>query len=153
MTDATGGPQHEHALSGLNIGCLDERLPGREPGERQRGGLHVREPLGCPGELARRRGHVLGVGACFLGKARHSEDPVSRREPRDAPAECLDRPGDVPADRERRLTEEAAPRANLPVDRVDPGCVDADEHLGRRRFGPLHLDELEHLRPTDRLAA
>ena len=34
MTDAARGSQHEHALSRLDVRRLDERLPGRQPGER-----------------------------------------------------------------------------------------------------------------------
>ncbi len=105
MADATCGSQHEHALSGLNVGRLDQRLPRRQPGERKRGGLDVGEPLGYAGELARGRSHVLRVGGCFTGEARHSEDPVPHRESRGAEAQSLHRAGDVPADGERRLAE------------------------------------------------
>ena len=151
MADATGGSQHEHALSGLNVGCLHQRLPRRQSGERKRGGLDVGQPLGCAGELARGRSHVLRVGGCFTGEARHSEDPVSHGESRDAEAQSLHRAGDVPADGERRLAEEAAAQAHLPVHGVDAGGGHAHEHLRRRRLGLRSVDELEHLRPAERL--
>ena len=75
------------------------------------------------------------------------------REPRDAAAELLDHAGDVPADGERRLAEEAAARPHLPVDRVDAGGGHAHEHLGRAGLGPGDLDELEHLGPAERRLA
>ena len=152
VPDAAGGGEDQHALSGLDVGRLDERLPGRQPGERQRAGLDVAEPVRDPRELARGRGDVLGVGGRLAREARHPEDAVSGLEARHAAADLLDDAGDVPADRERRLAEEAAARPDLPVDRVDAGRAHADEHLGRARLGPRHLGELEHLGPAERRA-
>ena len=151
MAHATCGSQHEHALSGLNVGCLHQRLPRRQSGERERGGLDVGQPLGYAGKLARGRSHVLRVRGCFTGEARHSEDPVPHRESRDAEAQSLHRAGDVPADGERRLAEEAAAQAHLPVHGVDTGGGHAHEHLRRRRLRLRSVDELEHLRPAERL--
>ena len=151
MPDATGGPEHEHALSGLNVGCLDERLPGRQPGEWKRGGFDVRQSLGRDRELARRRRHVLRIGGSLTGESRHPEDPIAHRESRDAAAQSLHCAGDIPADGERRLAKEAASKAHLPVHGIDPRGGHAHEHLGRRRRGPVDFHDLEHLRPAERV--
>ena len=152
VPDAAGGGEDQDALTRPDVRGLDERLPGREPGERQRAGLDVVQPVRDPRELARRRGDVLGVRGRLAREARHAEDAVSGREPRHSVADLLDDAGDVPADRERRLAEEAAARAHLPVDRVDAGGRTRTSTSVGVGLGPRGLDELEHLGPAERRA-
>ena len=53
MTNAAGGSLDEDATARRDGGGVDERLPGDEGAEGQRGRLDVAEVVGCPGELAR----------------------------------------------------------------------------------------------------
>ncbi len=103
------------------------------------------------GEVARRRRHVLGVGAGLAREPRHPEDLVADREAGDAAADRGDHAGDVPAEPDRRLAEhpgDALARPGLEVDRVDPGGVDPHLDLGRDRLGRRHLLDRQHLRPA-----
>src|SRR5262245_3200628 len=61
VPDPSGGGEDQHPVARLHAGGLDERLPGREPGERERTGLDVAEPVGDPGALPRGARSVLGV--------------------------------------------------------------------------------------------
>ncbi len=153
MADSAGRAEDQDAIAGADLRRLDERLPGGQPGERQRRGLDVVERLRRPGKLAGRRRHVLRVRSRLTREARHPEHPITGREPGHAEAHGLDGAGDVPANGEWRLPEKRAASAGLPVDRVDAGRGNAHEHLGRPRLRPWHVDELEHLRPTEHLLA
>jgi len=153
MSDSTRRGENEDALTRLNVRGLDQRLPGREPRERDCPRPDVVQGVRDQRELARRRGDVLGVRSGLAREAGHPEDPVSDGEPRHAVAELLDDAGDVPADRERRLSEKAASRTNLPVDRVDPGRHRAYENLRRRGPRPGDLDQLEHPGAAERVLA
>ena len=68
------------------------------------------------------------------------EHAITDRNRGDAEADLFDDPGHVPAEHERRLTENAGHSVSftgLPVDRIDPRRVHPHEHLGgqRRRHG------------------
>ena len=53
VPDPAGRGEDEDALTRLDVRGLDERLPGREPGERERAPHSTSSrPLGDPGELA-----------------------------------------------------------------------------------------------------
>ena len=52
MPDPARGREDEDAGAGADAGRLDERLPGGEARERERGGLLVGQAIGDPGELA-----------------------------------------------------------------------------------------------------
>jgi hypothetical protein len=146
MSDAARGAEDQDVVAGPDAGRFDERLPGREPGQRKGAGFDVAELVWGPRELARGRGDVLGVSGRLLGKARHPEDPVSGLEPSHAAAEGLDHAADVPTDREGRLAEGPAALARLPVDRVDTSRTHSDEHLRRAWLGPRSLGQLQDVR-------
>jgi DNA-binding HxlR family transcriptional regulator len=148
VPDPTGRRVHEHRPPGRHLRRVDQRLPGRQRGQRQRGGLDVGQRVRGAGELARGRRDVLGVSAGQPREVRHPEDPVARGEPGDAEADLLDDARHVPAEDERRRAEQsgdALPRAGLPVDRVHARGVHAHQDLGgaRPRSGQVG-EPLEH---------
>jgi hypothetical protein len=68
----------EDALALLDIGGVDERLPGGEARQRKGRGLDVIDRRRLGRELTRRRGDVFRVGARLVREARHAEDLVAR---------------------------------------------------------------------------
>src|SRR4029450_9982752 len=102
------------------MGHVNERLPGGQAGERKASGLLVCERIRGPGELARRGGDVLGIGAGEAREPGHAEAAVADGEAGERAGGLLPPPGDVPAEDEGRLayrTRVAAIAAGLPVDR------------------------------------
>jgi hypothetical protein len=71
----------EDRLAALELQRLLERDHGREPGERDRGALHVREPLGLARDDRFANRESLGVGA-FARHFANAEYLVARFEVR-----------------------------------------------------------------------
>lgn len=79
------------------------------------------------------RHDVVGVSGRLPWVGRHPEDPIADREVRDGCVDSHHGPCNVPADRERRLTERREePGSDGGVDGVDPASGDGDEHLAGR---------------------
>ena len=151
VTHPTGRRVDQNARALPHLRHVDQRLPGREPGERQSPGLLIAESVGGTRQLARRRGDVLRVASRQPREPGHAEDPVARREAGDVGVDLLHDAGDVPAQDERRLPDGLPVPAALtgfPVDRVDPGGGDTNKDLGRNGLGPLHISQLEDLWPA-----
>ncbi len=152
MADAAGGAVDQEVVAGLELDRVDDDLPGGQPGQRQRPCLQVRQRVRLGGEVARRGGYVLGVGAGLAREPGHAEDFLADLEAGDAGADSGDDAADVPADGEGRLAEDAGhplARAGLEVDRVDPGGPNLDLDLGRDRLRRLDLGQGQHLRPAE----
>ena len=79
------GRVNEDALPWLHLRCVDQGLPRREPGQRERGGLGVieRGRLAC--ELTRRRRDLLSIVA--LAQQPTSSRAHFRPEVRQMPAQ------------------------------------------------------------------
>jgi hypothetical protein len=110
VADPAAGRVHQHSLARLHAGDADQRLPGREPGQRQSRRLGVAEPGRLAGQLARWRGHVFGVGAARAGEERHAEHLVAGREAIDPGHHLLDHAGHVPAEDDWRLDHRPPPK-------------------------------------------
>jgi hypothetical protein len=145
MPDPAGRRVDQHPLPGLDLGVLHQRLPRgqRDQGERAR--LDVVDTGRLVDEGAGRGGDVLGVRAVAPRVGQHPEDLVAGCETGDTDADGLDDAGDVPAEGERRLAEEAAGGPVLPVGGVEPGGVDPDQDLVGARRGALDLGDFEDL--------
>ena len=90
VPQAACGGVDEHALAGLHLRDLGQRLPSGEPDERQRRGLHVVESRRFPGEPPRWGRDVLRIAAGLFGEAGHAEDLVAWFEQAGAESHCLD---------------------------------------------------------------
>jgi hypothetical protein len=112
-------------------------------GQRQSARLLPAQALRLPGDRTHRDGNFLGEGsAAEHVLARIGDDFIADGEFRGVEAESDDDTGDVPArgDGELRGHDRVEVSADeLPVDRVDSGGPDFDEHRGRRhlRIGQL----------------
>jgi hypothetical protein len=126
-------------------------LPGREPGKRQAGRLHLQQTLRLAGQVARWGGDILGVGPLAL--VEQAIDFVAGPEPGLVVGDLLDHPRDVSADRARQRHRSLGRKlagAGRAVDRVHPGRVDAHEHLRMVQCWPVDLAELQHLGAAER---
>ena len=138
VPDAAGRRVHQNAGALPHLGHVDQRLPCRQPGKRQASRLLVAESVRGSRELAGGRGDELRIGPREPGEPGHAEDAIARGETGDVRVNLLHHSGDVPAEDQRWVSDrvpEPASRARLPVDGIDAGRGDADEHLGRRGSG------------------
>ena len=124
VADPARAAVDQHVVALLHPDRVDDDLPGGQPGQRQRARLLDRERVRLVLEVARGRGHVLGVGARFAREPRHAEDFVADREAGDAAADRGDLAADVPADRERRppSTEASLPSRVLKSTGLTPAA-------------------------------
>ncbi|GAA4996297.1 hypothetical protein GCM10025734_27850 [Kitasatospora paranensis] len=136
---------------GLPLGGVEgaQGLVGGEPGEREAAGLGPVERGGLAGEGADGGGDQFGVGAVFDGvPADEADDLVAGGELGDGAADGLDLAGQVPAHDEREADVEHAVEpalADLPVDGVDAGSADPDEHGVGADLRVGHLGVLDDL--------
>jgi hypothetical protein len=128
VTDASGRGVHKDVLAGLDVGDVDQCLVGGGPGQRQRGRGQGVQPGRDRGQLGSPDGGVLGVGAAAdVGGA--AQDPVADSEAVDGIANGCDGACQVSAEHQRQLVGHESAEvalADLPVQRVDAGSVDAE---------------------------
>lgn len=94
---------------------------------------------------------AIGVGIARLREADETENVVAGGQRRDTITDRGHRAGDVPAERERRVTEKGeVARSHGDVDRVDAGRGNVDEDLIDTRSGIFDVDDVEHRRRAER---
>ena len=139
VAHAPGGGVDEQALARLEVGGLEQALPGGEGDEGQGRRPHVVDGGGLGRQVLGGGGHVLGVGAARLGEAHHPEDLVARRKGVHARPGGLHHAGDVPAQGQREALADlvglAAAGTGLPVHGIDAGGVHPDQDLTLARLG------------------
>ncbi len=151
MADAAGGAVDQDPLSAFDPGDADKRLPGRETDERKRRSLRRRERLRLGDQLVGRGDDAIGVGIARLREADETQNVVADGQRRDTITDRGHRAGDVPAERERRVTEKGeVARSHGDVDRVDAGRGNVDEDLIDTRSGIFDVDDVEHRRRAER---
>ena len=148
VADAAGRGVDQRPLAGAQVRRVDQRLPGRQGGQRDGAGRHVVHVGRLGGERARRADHVLGERAHAERVRQHAEHLVAGREQGHPQADRLDHAGGLPAQHERRIAEEPAGRPVLPVGGVQAGRVHPDEDLRGAGLRPVQLDDPQHLRPA-----
>jgi hypothetical protein len=131
----------EHFLTGLQIGSLDEHLPGGQCDERHRGCLGHGEARRLDREIILVHRDALGEGA-YTAIARPRVDLVPHGEARHGGPDAGDDTGDVVPEHEWGLVGDKQlelPVADLRVKHVHAGRVDVDEHIAvaDRRLGDL----------------
>lgn len=127
-------------------GELEQGLPGREPGRRQRRGVGQLHRPRRGGQHLGRREHVFGGGVGVHRQERHHR--VAHLPSLDAFAELGHRAGDIEAGHVREAEREHLLQrtgANSDVDRVERGARDLDQHLARAGGRPLGLLVLQHI--------
>src|SRR5215469_7755262 len=141
---ATSAPNRDREIS---------TPPCGQRGQRQRRGLHMvhvawlrRERPGGPGDVFGMRAHTVRVW-------QHAEDLVARLDQRDPVSGCFDHAGYVPAEHERRRSEEDPAGPVLPVGWIQPGRVHPHQDLADAGFGPVQLDQPEYLRAAENVLA
>jgi hypothetical protein len=122
---------HEHLLTGLHVRPLDQRLPGGQRHQRQRGGLDHRQRGRFDRQVVlvdrdqlRERADAVGAGPrIYL---------ITRRESSHGAAYLKDHTGQVVAEDERGLVRQHQLELavlDLDVEHVHPRCVDLDEDV------------------------
>ena len=150
MAEAAGAAVDQDPPAGLKVRDVDQAVPRRQAHQWQRGGVHVVEVDRFAGELPRRHGHEFGVSPAFAGKERHPVNLVAHVESGDARNDLLDHPGDVPAEDERRRTDQRqGPRPGHRVDGVHGAGVHTHEHLGRDENRPVDVGNFENIRTAE----
>ena len=120
VSHATGCGVHEDPLSGLQVGKVHQGLPRGEPDQGQARARGCIQPSRPTDEGAGTCDHILGIPTPSPRVGQHAHDLIAGPEDRDADADLLDHATDVPPQRERRVTEEAASGPVFPVRGVDP---------------------------------
>ena len=139
---------NQDALPGRELRRLDERLPRRESGEGQGGGVNVIQRTWLARDFGLLDDNEFGVGA-VTQEVRPAEDFVPGLEPGRAGARLGDRSGDIPAkDKRERVLELLLemPFADFPVHGIHPGGMYLDEDLARPAPRPRRLGAREHFR-------
>jgi hypothetical protein len=136
---AAGAADDEHAAAGLDLQPVEERLPGGDRGERDRGGLGEVELLRLAADDALVHQVKFAVAARARDVAR-VVDRIAGLEQARLGAGRFHRAGGVPAQHARRG---GARLALLVVDRVHRDRVDLDQQVaaGRRGLGQLDVCE------------
>ena len=120
---------------------------------RDRAGLHVVDRGGLRDERPRGADDVLRMGPGAVRVGEHTEDLVARCEQRDAEADLRDHSGHVPAQGVRRIAQEPAAGAVLPVRRVHARRLHPHEDLADAGSRARDLDLGEDLGPAVLLLA
>src|SRR5262245_51180158 len=128
--DATRPTLDQDFLSALELQRILDRAQRRQPGERQRRRVDMRQPLWLLGDDGGLDRDLLGIGA-LLARLADAEDRVSYLEIGDAFADGADHAGKIPPQSERKLRLLVLADAHLPVAAIDAGGDHIDDHLAR----------------------
>lgn len=143
------GGAHDDDVALLQVLRL-EGVPRRLTGERE-----TRRDV--DGHALGHAGHHRGVGNDKVGERAlrdRAEHGIPHREVVDARPDRLDDPRELAAHRDRQGQLDAgAPRADLPVDRVQPARGEPHAHLALPGRGYLVALDEEHLRATELVIA
>lgn len=133
---------------------VDQELPGRQQRHGCGRGVHMIDASRLEREIGHRYGNILGISSTFPGNAArkpdHGKDFVADRKVRHVIGHRVDYAGDVGAgnDRKRHLgpplrRQHFIALAQIPVGRVDPDGMDANQHLARfyERLRSIFVDQ------------
>jgi len=141
---AAGAGVDEHALTGAQVGAVEETEPGEVEGEVERSRIGQRN---LRGHVERRHDGADGVlGEAAVGAARHRDHPSPL--PRlGTGAAGVDHAHDLHAGAVRQLglDHHVAAGDALEVVQVERDRLHAHPHLARLRLGNRHAVELQHL--------
>ena len=146
--DASRAGVDQNLLARLQLREIDQRLPGGEPHQRQRRGLHVVEARGLFRRGALAYQGILGDGAdAIFVEARI--DRVADLELGDGGSDRFHVAGEIVTEDQRKRVGDQhlhAAVADLVVEGVDAGGAHAHEQIARARVGPRQLQHF-HRRP------
>src|SRR5262245_2364777 len=145
--DATRPALDQDFLSAFELQRILDGAQRRQPGEREGGGVDMRQPLRLLGDDGGLDRDLLGIGA-LLARLADAEDRVSHLEISDAFADGADHAGKIPPQSERKLRLLVLADAHLPVRAVDAGGDHIDDHLARPGNGIRQVAILQDLRPA-----
>ena len=151
MADAARAAVNEHMIARGDAGAVDERFPGGDGHQRQRGGLAPVEGVGLEGHEGGIDRDVFTVGAAVAAHAGSTAvDGVAGREASHAVADGFDHAGHVAAEHRRQFGRDRRPGgAQLGVDRIDARRDLAHQQLARARAGRVDLGGFEDVRGAE----
>ena len=135
--DAARGAVDQDGLAGLEVGVVEQALPGGQPGDGQGGGHGVVDVRRKRGEVAGLHRGVLGQGP-VAGPVGQSEHPLAHGQAGGAVAQLGDNTRQLVSGHARGPVVAGAvgPCARpVQLPRGEPGCVDAHDHVVFGRVG------------------
>src|SRR5215471_304259 len=145
--DAARPALDEDQLPALELQRILDRAQGGEPGERQGGGVNVRQAAGLLGDDRGLDRDLLGIGALLAGLA-NAEHGVAEAQILDAFADGADHAGKIAAQDIGKFHLLVVANAHLPIGAVDAGSDDIDHHLAWRGGRVGEIAVLQDLRPA-----
>src|SRR5665213_2993943 len=134
MADATCASMNQNFLTGVNVGAVDQTLPGRDETEWQGSSFAHGEVGGLEGEqIGVHSGELCERALNPSDAACHSVDLVSWFEGRDVGAYLLDDAGEINAEHcgQRYLCVAALSCADLGIQRIDSAGFDTHQDLAQ----------------------
>jgi hypothetical protein len=150
-SDAAGAALDQDRLAAGELQRVLQRIDGGKPGERQRGGIDMRQPLRL---LADDRGgnrNLLAVSALAAG-GEHAEHRIADFQIADAGADARHQSGKIAAGDLRKLHLGVArvfTAAELPIGGVDGGGEHVDDHLIGRSNRVRQVAILQDIRAAE----